>query len=434
MAEARIADGSVEMAAAAGTRWTHADWLIVCASVVGALALMAARAGYTAEMSDFYHFVVAGRLWGAGLDAYGPAFLPTGRDVLAADSYPFAYPPNWWLFAVGLGALKVETAVAIWNLLGIAAAASASVLLARTVLRLQGAISAWQLCLFVLFASTSDAMADTLRLGQPSLFILLGFALLLHGIADGRRSVQVAGLTLLMLKPQVGLLFVGLIAMRRETRGAAALSMGLTAVLCMPLLLAVGVGETVSSAANLFHNLRLYGQSPWNAPLHTGGLPHVLAYAGIGLPAASMLIAAVAAAAWMLRQPQDEERRGSVVRFWLVSVAALVGIVPLHGYDYVFAFTCLLLLPMIPDRQSRTFLLLAVVLIWIPSNLAKIAVPAPMTVDDLWVAYRLRYDLLTLGGLSLLGAALSDYYTDAVPKRRGVTHSDVEGSTWPGTT
>nr|WP_294012623.1 glycosyltransferase 87 family protein [Sphingomonas sp.] len=345
-------------------------------------------------------------MWGAGLDPYGPGFLAAGAGLLAPDATVFAYPPNWWIIAVPLAALKTGSAVLAWKLLNLAAAAAACALLVRSAARLAAGRWLWPACLFILCAFTSDIMENVLRLGQTGLFVLLGFALLIAGLTDNRRPTQVAGLAVLLLKPPIGLLFLALMATRRETRAAAGLALLVTAIACLPLLFTLGFGATVESARNLLQNLQLYGQSPWNWPIHNSGLPHLFAYLGIGIPAVAALVAAWATAELLLRRSPEAERDRFVVSFWMVSVAALLSMAQLHAYDFILFFTCLLLLPLLGKGPSRNLLLLSLVLTWSAPGLAKMAFLAEPSMDGFWMATRLKSDLLTAGGIALLAAAV----------------------------
>jgi hypothetical protein len=234
----------------------------------------------------------------------------------------------------------------------------------------------------------------------------LGFALLMTGLTDNRRPAQVAGLAVLLLKPPIGLLFLALMATRRETRAAAGLALLVAALACLPLLFTLGFGATVESARNLLQNLQAYGQSPWNWPIHNSGLPHLFAYLGVKIPAVAGLVAAWATAEFLLRRNPEAERERFVVSFWMASVGALLSLAQLHAYDFILFFPCLLLLPLLDKGPSRNLLILSLVLTWSAPGIAKLAFLAEPSTEGLWSATRLKSDLLTAGGLALLAAAV----------------------------
>jgi hypothetical protein len=386
--------------------WQRAEWWIALPIVLAASGLMIARSLKAAFLVDFYYLLVAGRMWGAGLDPYGAGFLPGGTDLLPPDSLPFAYPPNWWIIVVPLSALANGNAIFVWKLLNLAAAAAAAAALVRSAARLGNATRLWPALLFVLCTFASDIMWNAQKLGQTSLIMLLGFALLITGLTDKRRWLQVCGLAVLLLKPQIGLLFLLPLGIRREARPAAALALAVAAVSCLPILFTTGVEATVESARNFLHNLTAYGQSPWNLPIHMSGLPHLFAYLGIDMPAFVALVAACVTATWVLRPSPDAQDGEFVVRFWLVTVATLLSMVPSHAYDFILAFPCLLLLPLLERGWSRNLMLLSVALTWSATGFTLLAFRANPSADGVWMALRLEYDLLTAAGVALSAAAV----------------------------
>jgi hypothetical protein len=384
--------------------WQLAERSLVIAVVIAASAVMTARALNAEYLVDFYYLLVAGRMWGAGLDPYGPAFAEAGSDLLSADAIAFAYPPSWWLIAVPLASLETGKAIFAWKIQNVVAAGAAAVLLARSALRLGNARSVWPAGIFVLCTFTSDIMWMGLKLGQTSVIVLLGFAILITGLTDDRRPLQAGGLAMLMLKPQIGLLFLFLLAVRRETRRAASLAVIAAVAACLPILVTLGPEGTVESANNLLHNLIAYSRSPWNLPMHTSGLPHLLAYLGINVPAAAAIVVSCAVAMWMIRYGDNGRRDDYVVTFWLVAVAALLSIVPLHAYDFILFFSCLLLLPTLDRGTTSNLMLLSLALTWSATGLALLEYRAIPSLDP-WLALRLKHDLLTASALALLGAA-----------------------------
>jgi len=244
-----------------------------------------------------------------------------------------------------------------------------------------------------------------MRLGQTSVVVLLGLALLIDGLTADRRVPQSIGLSLLLLKPQIGLLFLLLLLTRPRTRIAALAACAITVASCLPVLLTLGIEGTFSSAENFVGNLGFYASLPLNWPIYMSGLPFLFSSAGfrvsplLALPVA-WLIAEVA-----LRRRPEADQRCFAAQYWLTSVVTLVAIVPLHFYDFILFFPCLLL-PSLRSGASRNLLLFCAVLAWSANDLARaLYLHLGGSLDAFWAATRFNSALLTAGGMAALAAA-----------------------------
>jgi len=377
-------------------------WLAMFAAVAAAVLMIERSLG--ARAVDFSYILTAGRMWLAGADPYGAGFAAAGGANLPAGPTGFAYPPNWWVIAVALAAIPGGGALLAWKLLNLASAAAAGFLLIRSARRIQPDGPEWLNYAFLACLFSCGAMANALRLGQTSILILLGFALLIEGLTFDRRFRQILGLSLLLLKPQIGLLFLLLAFARKPTRPAAVGACLATVVACLPILFSLDFAGTFASATNFVGNLGSYDKLPWNWPAYMSGLPFIFAEVGLRL---SPLIAI--AAAWFIAEfslrPRDASRQ--VTDFWLISTGALAAMIPLHLYDFILCVPCLLLLPSLRDRVSAGLVVLCVLLVWCANDLARALFLLSGSTDHAyWAATRLEAGLMTLGGVAILAAGL----------------------------
>ena len=358
------------------------------------------------EQLDFPYILTAGRMWAAGLDPYGPAFAAYGGAVLPPGARTFAYPPNWWPIATALGLLGDDAALTAWKILNIAATAAAGLILIDAARRIEGRRLLWTAAIFLAVLFTSDVIRNTLQLGQTSAIVLLGFALLMNGLARRGPALQATGLALLMLKPHYGLLFLLLMLTRRETRNSALIALAVTIGACLPILVQLGLSGTLESAQNFFGNLQAYSAERWNWPLYASGLPHLFAYAGITLPAVAALFAAWALAEWIIRSAGDANHADFVRTFWFASAASICALLPLHVYDFALLFPCLLLIGSFHNRAAKLLLVLAIAIAWTATRATTALFFDPADPNYYWTITRAKAGLLTAVGFALLIAVI----------------------------
>jgi hypothetical protein len=370
------------------------------------VALMLVRAFKDPAPYDAAFILTAGKVWSAGLDPYGPAFVRFAGTYIPPHMAIWAYPPQWWPIATGLARFDDDTAFLIWKLANIAALLGGGVLLYRVAQKLGAGTPLWAATLFGATLAASDVTRTTFQLGQTSMLILLGFALLMHGLAHGRRVPQVAGLMLLLLKPQFGLLYLLLLGVYPRTRRTALIAVGLTALICVPLLAVFGLDGTIRSAFGLLHNLAGYSAQKWNRPTEVSGLPYVAVQ--LGLPAISPLLCVVAAAVasvlWMRRSTAARSGAPDLVLFWLVPLATFMLIVPLHLYDFTLVPSFLLFAGLF-SRGALACVLGATALCWrTPSLSHRLFMDPSLPLDSIWPMTVVQAGLMTLAGLLLVVA------------------------------
>jgi hypothetical protein len=314
---------------------------------------------------DFAYFHAAGRTWGAGMDPYGPAYAGFARSYIPPQSALWVYPPQWWGITVPLGLLPMQSALIAWKIAGLLALIAGSALLFDTFRTVTGRAWVATALVFSIVLSSSDAAWMTLRLGQSSLFVLLGFALMLHGLRfQGTKRVAI-GLAILLLKPQFGLFFLLLlIGMRGGWRPALA-AVALSALACLPVLFTFGIEGTIASALRYFSALSSYDALSWNRPGSLTGATFLMTVLGIPAPPRVVtILVASGVTAWM-RQRQALEP----VDQCLVGLALFYAIVPLHNYDLILMPAFLLILPKLKP-WAGAFIALALIGTW---NLGSIA-------------------------------------------------------------
>lgn len=370
------------------------------AGLAVSLALLAAATLGDLYQVDARYFYLAGRMWLAGLDPYGPQFaVLAGREGLSADSV-WVYPPQWWSFAAGLALLPPERAFLAWKLVNLVLLGGGGAILVSLTAGRGRSTPAAALIGFVLFLCWSDATLSGLYLGQTTFLVLVGFAALVRGLRRREPAMSGIGLFLLLLKPQFGLLFAAAALSRRELWRPLAFAVAAAVALVLPLLLSAGIGGFVQAMTHLLHDLAVYSTLKWNRPLELSGLDFLAATVGLPeVPALLYVGLAAAICLWALR------RRSSTEDFWIVTVAVAVFVLPLHGYDFLLASTLLLVIATF-RRWAAITLCLGLALVFRPINFAALIGARPVAFESVWpdtIAYMASY---TLAGLLIFIAGL----------------------------
>jgi hypothetical protein len=303
---------------------------------------------------DFRFFWLAGHIWNLGLDPYSTAYdeishtvLPDGNQTLA-----WVYPPHWWAICRLLAAFALDHAVAIWRLASGAALIGSTWLLARALFSGQGrtttiiaAASAGVVCLL-------EPTSALLALGQNSAFIYLGVCLLVVGHIRTSLWLNVAGILLISLKPQVGLPVILALLLVSRYWLPIVIATALGIALALPQLLSFGLVATVQ---NLLTNLSGYtgdAADPFsnpNLPIACTGLINLVGQFFPTLSVVPGFVVSIAAAltvgALMSRAGKDAQ-----LRYLLLLAAVVVALVPLHVYDMSLLVIPLLLLYRINRR------------------------------------------------------------------------------------
>lgn len=324
---------------------------------------------------DFRYIWVAAETWSRGENAYGEDYRRLGELLVASGHVPlrWPYPPQWLGIALPFSLLSLSAASVAWNLMGVVLTFAASALIAASLpeaplgarLKDQGLDRRSAFFLHGGAMATLQATALTLSVGQTSILCYFGACLLLFGLARARRVAAMAGLAILMLKPQIGAPFALALLVSRAhwpvVGGAAAISIAAA----LPVLVL-----WPTAPLDWLANLSAYdGMTTANAPQSTTGLRHLVwmaAHHDIGNMAA---LAATLAAVLGLPLATLRERSAET-RLALVA-AAVLALAPLHLYD--FTLVGLLLFPL--ARARLALLPVAAVgfaLVWRPDDVANV--------------------------------------------------------------
>jgi hypothetical protein len=182
-----------------------------------------------------------------------------------------------------------------------------------------------------------EATALTLAVGQTSLLVLFGVALLLFGASRASLPLAVAGLAVIFLKPQIGIVFLIVLPFlgawaRRLVLSAIAVS----AALALPALIV-----DPYALLDFVRNVAAYdGFTDANLPQAMTGL-RLAVWELLGRDIGNIAAAGVTVAAALLLVLGPFRltgAAGSHVRVWqsvTLIVAVMAAIAPLHYYDFV---------------------------------------------------------------------------------------------------
>ncbi len=315
-------------------------------------------------------------MWLSGGDPYqGPSFFSTYANQFGrADTFhQWFYPPTWYLPASALARCSFEQATRIWGGISLLALVAGAALLARAfATRLAQPVS----FLFtgqLLFLALLQDTAISLSIGQTSALLYLGIACVLCALAESpetaaraaraapatvagastalpvasasapsqggtaRAGLLVIGLTLVALKPNIGLV-IWFLAIGSGAWAGLAWACLVQVLLAVPAMLANGV---VASLAGFLANVAHYRSVgiEANLPPDQTGLVNLASLVLHVTPSTGLLVALAAALAWLFGWRAHAARPAQPVRsalpMLLLVVALMLALVPLHSYDMV---------------------------------------------------------------------------------------------------
>lgn len=212
--------------------------------------------------------------------------LPGGRPFL-----PDLSPPYWVLARSWLALLSLRWAYLAWGVLTIAASAASLFLLART-----AGPNSWR-SWPVLAAAGFAPLTVNLLQGQAVAFVLLGIALSLWFLSRGRELAGGAALSLVLIKPQLGILLFGLLLLRPTARALTGFAVAAAAMLAASLA-AFGTGGIAGWLSLLTTEDSGAVFRPWlslRSPLVAAGLAGWQQYLVLAALAAGLLAVVVVA-------------------------------------------------------------------------------------------------------------------------------------------
>ena len=341
---------------------------------------MADRPGY-----DFRFIWLAGDLWLDGINPYGDAYEPAGKLRISEGHIPtlWPYPPTWWAFSVPFGALDIYVANVVWNIVNIIMIVWGTVLLSKAFVaafpdittslapRFGGWMAAAVFSTVLLLLSVLEATAILFSVGQTTLFACFGIAITLWARVQRLDLIEALGLTLILLKPQIGVPYaIVLLLTDNRSRYVVLLAGVFSVILMVPAML----GEP-SVFLDFVRNVTGYDEfTKANLPLSMTGIRLVIFeflnkdignLTAAGLTLGVVLLACVGPTR-LCRSPDPS------VHSWQLyglSTTLIVTLAPLHIYDFVLLAVPLPLL-FCANGIGRILLLAGAALIWRSENLA----------------------------------------------------------------
>jgi len=311
---------------------------------IGLLAVLAV--GHSAAVGlvrgsphiDFSYLYVAGRAWLLGLDPYGPGYAVANHQAGARPSFlplwPFFYPPNWWPVATSLALLHFKAAAALWTIVAVVGMIAAQAVINWTFVSDR---RAWLLPLLVAitytFASTGTVF--DMWLGQTSPWEVIAYTLVVLGLSRGSDGLAGFGAALVMMKPNIGMILLGPLMLRRGGWKVLAIGAVITIAAAAPVFAQFGVGPTIKGFLN---NLSHYEDVPPNFPQAQTGLGTIIYFLG-GKSVSPQLLplagATCAAVAYGITLRHDRRPESELFLFMLASIASAVFFARVHIHDLI---------------------------------------------------------------------------------------------------
>jgi hypothetical protein len=330
---------------------------------------------------DFKYLWFAGRMWLDGENPYSDKFVVDGAQWFVGTNVlqGWSYPPNWWAISCFHALFSVESATAIWRTINAALVVAGCGLLFAAHRRSHPKATWAVFALLLGFATTFQATAMTLALGQTSIVTFFGLCALGLGVSRGAAPgasaagtwIQALGLTLLMLKPQVGVVAAAAMLAHPNCWRAIGLAALASLALAAPALVSIGARETL---LGMLHNLSQHDQLTIFSPPETTGVRHLVhATSGVTLPG----LVAFAGAALGFALVAITRARGR----WngesaALMMAAILGptllAAPLHSYDMVIAVPLALALLEPGRNATRLALGLGLLVLYRATNVARV--------------------------------------------------------------
>lgn len=359
---------------------------------------------------DFRFLWVAGDMWFDGINPYGPAYQPTGEAKIDVGHVPtlWPYPPTWWVFVTPLGALDLNTANLVWNIFGLIIVTAMCGLLAnafkigfpergRRIAEFTGGCVSFPIfsALFFLMALL-EATAILFSVGQTTLVAGLGMVLMLWSRVNRNTFLEGVGLTLMLLKPQIGAPFVILyLLLDSRTRKVILIAALLSVLLTLPSLV-----TAPSAVFDFVRNVIAYdGFTIANLPQSMTGIRLIIwEFSDTDIGSATATLCTLAITLLLCIGPMRLTRaQDANVHTWQVfglTGALIVALIPLHLYDFV-----LIVVPLALIFRARlagaVLAILGGLLIWRSENLI-----------DMWAFHAPGVDIFPSSRLATIGALL----------------------------
>jgi hypothetical protein len=313
--------------------------LLAIVACLGILYLLPKVISFQDESGFVFRIIwVAGKLWAAGQDPYGPSFL---QELRASGPVPDAlwyYPPYWYPIAVPLSYLPLSLAAGAWKAINFLLLIAASHLVARAVADISKQTYAGIFGGGLAFVCFMQAVATTIYVGQTSIIVYFGFAALIFGLLKRCGQSIVIGLVFLALKPHFGIVAFAAVAALPRYRWTLFLAGGLCILATAPFLF---TGNYLATLREFVVNVTMYSGQPENDMNDKTGVAQILAYlfsaqvgSGILVIASSIISSVIFYFSSLNSTPRAENARLEVA-FLALFIAAIFFVLPLGSYDIV---------------------------------------------------------------------------------------------------
>ncbi len=317
---------------------------------------------------DFRLVWLAGDLWNNGINPYSDRFNQEylQRFGLGPQSHFWVYPPSFQPLAGFLARLDFVHALQVWNILNFCFLHLASLLVARTITSAESADVLSVYLIIVGLASMMQATAVAISIGQTSFLVYLGIALLIYGYRTRQVVYVAAALTIVGLKPSVGIVLFCAVFASAHLRCAIIPAVMMHALLVMVSAAQMGL---MADMIGFFGAVSSYATEggPANAAENLIGLVQIANLFGLYLNGTILLLVACGTAFLIGWWAPD----WALLTISLVCIIGLL-VVPLHSYD--LTFTVIVVAPTLCARffPRSFFLLMGFVLLFRAENLARV--------------------------------------------------------------
>ena len=307
----------------------------------------------------FPYVWLAGHMWSNGQNPYSVLFKQMGAEIFPKYSPTFwFYPPNWFFPSSLVALFDTNTGSIIWqaaNVILLIISCAVVALAFKKIIQIEGfkkTISDLSLTkvdpfllifVFVAFYMIlSNPTALTLGLGQTSIIIFLGLSILMYGLISEKKWLPVIGLTILMLKPQVGLIFSFALIMEPSFRHIVIKAAVATIIMCLPAFFFTTIPEMAAYYAAHFaaeYKTYVYNRADLMTGINNFTYSFFTKELGSALTLFFALIVTIVGMVTLTKVKNGEEtelkntqHKIAVLSF---ALAICMFVMPLHTYDLV---------------------------------------------------------------------------------------------------
>lgn len=294
------------------------------------------------EDVDFKVIWLSGHLWLEGVSPYGPRFMELGHELFDSfNGHPFYYPPHFRLVSSFFAFWDYEMSMEIWRWINIGLFLFSSVLL-KSAMDATGVNLSWRLIIFYTgLIGFMQAVVLIFHIGQTTMLIYFGICLTIFGAFKTNKIALVAGLCIVLLKPQIGVPLMAAFLPFKEYRKELILTCLLMILLSLPGTQPIGLIETTEA---YIKGATIHGDFYSNQAKMTTGIRNII-YLITDFQISSTLAAlssiiAVFCMVFIVKHKildtgPDSHTNAKVITLML-SITVIAVFSPLHTYDFVF--------------------------------------------------------------------------------------------------